>query len=166
MEKSQPSTVGVLPQLDRVVSLYCSQSYAYSGSYKRGKIHSCAIPYSRTFYAYMHSRCPGSDKPPSSSQPSPAGIEYLAGHLQVLHVARTSFWLLLGLPSDTSSSPPSTSSCSEAVRCSSPEILIIYGARSTRAPYRVAPEPQVESQNQAEGHFSLFTSLFSKKIEK
>ena len=39
------------------------------------------------------------------------------------------------------SSPPSTSGCFEAVMCSSPEILIIYGARSTRAPYGVAPEP-------------------------
>ena len=51
-------------------------------------------------------------------------------------------------------------------RCSSPKILIIYGAQSTRAPYGVAPEPQVEAQNQAKGHFSLFSSLFLKKIKK
>ena len=31
--------------------------------YKRSKVHLCAIPYSRTFYAYEQSRCPGSDKP-------------------------------------------------------------------------------------------------------
>ena len=48
---------------------------------------------------------------------------------------------LPGLPSDTSSSSPSTSGCSEAVRCSSPENLIIYGARNTRAPYGVVSEP-------------------------
>ena len=124
------------------------------------KVYPCAILYSRTFYAYKQSRCPGSDKPPSSSQPSPAGVEYLARHLRVLQVVRTSFWLLLGLPSGTSSSSPSTCGCFVAVRCSNPKILIIYGARSTRAPYGVAPEPQVESQNQAEGHFSLFSSLF------
>ena len=35
--KSQPSTVGVLLQPGRVVSLYCSQFYVYSGSYKRGR---------------------------------------------------------------------------------------------------------------------------------
>ena len=64
----------------------------------------------------------------------------LGRRLRVLQVIRTSFWLLLGLPSDAPSSPPSTRGCSEAVRCSSPEILIIYGARSTRAPYGVAPE--------------------------
>ena len=61
--------------------------------------------------------------------------------LRVLQVVKTLFWLHLILPSDTSSCPPSTSICSEVVRCSSPEILIIYGARSTRAPYGVAPEP-------------------------
>ena len=77
----------------------------------------------------------------SSAAPSPASIEYLARRLRVLQVIRTSFWLLLVLPSDTSSSPPSTSGCFEAVRCSFPEILIIYGARSTRASYGVAPEP-------------------------
>ena len=67
--------------------------------------------------------------------------KYMAGRLRVLRVVRTSFWLLLILPSDTSSSPSNTFVCFEAVRCSSPEILIIYGARSTRALYGVAPEP-------------------------
>ena len=46
-----------------------------------------------------------------------------------------------GLPLNTSSSPPSTSGCFKAMRCSSPENLIIYSARSSRAPYGVAPEP-------------------------
>ena len=124
-----------------------------------------SYPYSRTFYVCEQSRCPGSDKPPSSSQPSPAGVEYLVGHLRVLRVVRTSFWLLLTLPSDMLSSPSSTSVCFETVSCSSPEILIIYGARSTRAPYGVASESQVESQNQTEGHFSLFPLLFSKKLK-
>ena len=40
---------------------------ARSGSYKRGKVHSCAIPYSRTSYAYEQSHCPGSDKGSMSS---------------------------------------------------------------------------------------------------
>ena len=60
--KSQSSTVGVQLQPARVVSLYYSQFYACSGSYKRGKVHPRAIPYSRTSYAYEQSRCPGSDK--------------------------------------------------------------------------------------------------------
>ena len=94
-----------------------------------------------TCYAYKQSRCPGSDKLPSSSEPSPTGVEYFAGRLRVLQVVKTPFRLLLSLPSDTSSSPPCTSECLEAMRCSSPEMLIIYGARSTRAPYGVAPEP-------------------------
>ena len=131
--ESYYNTIGQFP-------LYCSQFYAYSGSYKRGKVHPWSIPYSRIFYAYKQSRYPGFDKPPSYSQPSPVGVEYLAGRLRVLQVVRASFWLLIGLPSNTSSTP-NIFVCFEAVRCSSPKILIIYGARSTRAPYGVAPEP-------------------------
>ena len=152
--ESYYNTIGQFP-------LHCSQFYTYPGSYKRGKVE-----LSLTLEHSMPISIPaarGSDKPPSSSQTSPAGVEYLAGRLRVLQVVKTSFWLLLGLPSDTSSSPSSTSGCFEAVRCSSPEILVIYGVRSSRAPYAVAPEPQVESQNQAKDHFSLFPSLFSKK---
>ena len=33
------STVGVLLQHDRVVSLYSNKFYAYLGSYKRGKVY-------------------------------------------------------------------------------------------------------------------------------
>ena len=36
----------------------------------------CDIHYSRIFYAYEQSRCPGSDKPQSSSLLNPASVEY------------------------------------------------------------------------------------------
>ena len=110
-------------------------------------------------------RCLGSDKPPSSSQPSPAGIEYLAGRLRVLQVVRMFFWLLLGLPSDTSSSPSSTSACFETVRCSSPKILIIYGARSTRAPYGVAPSLRLNRRIRLRVTSVFFLHYFSKKLK-
>ena len=47
-----------------------------------------------------------------------------------------------------------------------PRIFPLYGARCTRAPYGVAPEPQFDLINQAEGQLSLLSPLnFHLKLE-
>ena len=94
---------------------------------------------------------------PISSPATPGLTSPRALHSRVLQASST-WWassstsssqnvlLVASGPSlDMPSGPSSTSGCFEAVRCSSPEILIIYGSRSTRAPYGLAPKPKVES---------------------
>ena len=44
------------------------------------------------------------------------------------------------------------------MRCSSPESVLVYGARCTRAPYGVAPELLINSMNRAEDQLSLLGS--------
>jgi hypothetical protein len=41
---------------------------------------------------------------------------------------------------------------------------LVCGAMENRTPYGVAPEPQVESKNQLEGHISLESSLLTLRI--
>ena len=110
--KSQSSTNRVLPNDYRVVCFYRLVLLLYE-QLQYGKVYPMRYSFSRIFYAYEQSCCLGSDKPLSSSQSSPAGIEYFRRCLQVL----------LSLPSSASSSLLSTSGCFEAVRCSSPKIF-------------------------------------------
>jgi hypothetical protein len=52
------------------------------------------------------------------------------------------------------------------MRCSYPELLLWYGVQlKNRTPYGVAPEPQVESENQTESHISLEASLLTFQIK-
>ena len=56
--------------------------------------------------------------------------------------------------------------CIEAMRCSGPESVLVYGARCTCAPYGVAPEYWFDSMNQAEdqlpsGFFDLLFEVWN-----